>query len=93
MRMADRIRRTLESALAPATVAVIDDSGRHAGHAGNAGGGETHFQVRVVSPAFAGQGRVARHRRVNDLLAGEFGRGLHALQLTLLTPDEDAAGK
>lgn len=89
MRMADRIRERLESALEGATVTVTDDSGRHAGHAGNPqGAGESHFNVRVIAPAFAGQSRVARHRLVNGLLAAEFDKGLHALQLTLLAPDE-----
>ncbi|MCF4164032.1 BolA family transcriptional regulator [Zavarzinia compransoris] len=89
MRMADRIRETLQEALAPIVLEVVDDSARHAGHAGNPGGvGETHFQIRVVAAGFAGQSRVVRHRRVNQLLAAEFGRGLHALQLTLLAPGE-----
>lgn len=88
MRMADRIREKLEQALSPALVEVIDDSARHAGHAGHREGGETHFNVRVVAAAFKGQGRVARHRQVNVLLAREFADGLHALQLTLLAPGE-----
>lgn len=88
MRMADRIRERLESALDGAVVTVVDDSARHAGHAGAGEGGESHFNVRVVAPAFTGQGRVARHRLVNGLLAEEFGKGLHALQLTLLAPGE-----
>ncbi|MCW0181434.1 MAG: BolA family transcriptional regulator [Zavarzinia sp.] len=88
MRMADRIRARLETALDGAVVTVVDDSARHAGHAGAGEGGESHFNVRVVAPAFAGQGRVARHRLVNGLLAEEFGKGLHALQLTLLAPGE-----
>ncbi|WP_341475865.1 BolA family protein [Zavarzinia aquatilis] len=86
--MADRIRARLESALDGAEVTVIDDSARHAGHAGANEAGESHFNVRVRAPAFAGQGRVARHRLVNGLLADEFGKGLHALQLTLLAPGE-----
>lgn len=88
MRMADRIRERLEAALDGAEVTVIDDSARHAGHAGAGEGGESHFNVRVVAPVFAGQGRVARHRLVNGLLVEEFGKGLHALQLTLLAPGE-----
>ena len=88
MRMADRIRARLESALEGAEVTVVDDSARHAGHAGAGEGDESHFNVRVRAPAFAGQGRVARHRLVNGLLADEFGKGLHALQLTLLAPGE-----
>ncbi|WP_270934786.1 BolA family protein [Falsiroseomonas oryzae] len=87
-RRADRIAETLQAAFAPARVEVVDDSHRHAGHAGAAPGGETHYSVRVVSPAFAGMNRVARSRAVHEALAGEFGTGLHALALTLRTPDE-----
>ncbi|KAA2214541.1 BolA family protein [Teichococcus oryzae] len=85
---ADRIRNTLLSTFAPAEVEVIDDSHHHAGHAGARPGGETHYTVRVVSPAFAGQSRVARSRAVHEALAPEFSGGLHALSLRLLTPAE-----
>lgn len=89
---ADRIRAALEAAFAPAEVAVTDDSARHAGHAGARPGGETHYSVTVVSPAFAGQSRVARSRAAHAALAAEFAGGLHALALRLLTPGE-AAGR
>jgi len=85
---ADRIAATLRSRFAPAEVAVQDDSHRHAGHAGARPGGETHYSVLVVSPAFAGMGRVARSRAVHEALAAEFSGGLHALALTLRTPGE-----
>lgn len=85
---AERIRTALEAAFAPAEVTVTDDSARHAGHAGARPGGETHYSVAVVSPAFAGQSRVARSRAVHEALAGEFTTGLHALALRLLTPEE-----
>lgn len=85
---ADRIRRALDTAFAAARIEVTDDSHRHAGHAGAAPGGETHYSVVVITPEFAGLGRLARSRRVHDLLAGEFAGGLHALSLRLLTPDE-----
>ena len=88
MTRADRIARTLSAAFAPAEIAVVDDSHRHAGHAGAAPGGETHYSVRVVSPAFAGLNRVARSRAVHEALAAEFQGGLHALALTLRTPEE-----
>lgn len=85
---AERIRTTLQAAFAPAEVTVTDDSARHAGHAGARPGGETHYSVAVVSPAFAGQSRVARSRAVHEALAGEFTTGLHALALRLQTPEE-----
>jgi stress-induced morphogen len=90
-RRADRIAAALSAAFSPAEVEVADDSHRHAGHAGAAPGGETHYSVRVVSPAFAGMNRVARSRAAHEALAAEFASGLHALALTLKTPEEMAA--
>lgn len=90
MTRADRIRTALETAFAPAQVQVSDDSGRHAGHAGARPEGETHYSVLVVSPAFAGQSRVARSRAAHAALEAEFAGGLHALALRLLTPEEAA---
>jgi len=89
---AERIRAALEAAFAPAEVNVADDSARHAGHAGARPGGQTHYSVAVVSPAFAGLTRVARSRAVHDALAAEFADGLHALALRLRTPEEAAGG-
>jgi BolA protein len=88
---AERIRAALEAAFPPAEVRVQDDSHRHAGHAGARPEGETHYSVLVVSPAFAGMSRVARSRAVHEALAAEFGGGMHALALRLLTPEEAAA--
>ena len=85
---AERIAAALRAGFSPAEVAVVDDSAMHAGHAGARPGGETHYSVTVVSPAFEGMGRVARSRAVHDLLAAEFAGGLHALALTLRTPGE-----
>ncbi len=89
----ERIRALVSAALAPVLLEVRDDSAQHAGHAGAAPGGETHYSVLVVSDRFAGQGRVARHRMVNTALGSEFAQGLHALALTLRTPEEQAAIK
>ena len=69
---------------------IIDDSHRHAGHAGHDGLGESHFQVRIVSDAFAGKSRVERQRLVYDLLAAELKDRVHALSLTTQTPAEAA---
>jgi BolA family transcriptional regulator, general stress-responsive regulator len=87
---AERIRAALAAAFAPAEVTVSDDSDRHIGHAGARPEGETHYTVRVVSPAFAGLTRIDRSRRAHAALEAEFGTGLHALSLRLLTPDEAA---
>lgn len=90
---AERIRAALAAALSPTALEVVDDSARHAGHSGAQAGGETHYNVMVVSPAFAGQGRVARHRLVNQALGAEFASGLHALSLVLKAPGESLPGQ
>lgn len=77
----------LSAALAPVvSIDVRDDSAQHAGHAGAAAGG--HYSVTIVSSVFAGKARVARHRMVYDALAEAMQRGIHALAITALTPDE-----
>ena len=86
-----RLREALQEAFDPHLLQVADDSALHAGHAGAAPGGQTHYSIVLVSPAFRGQSRVARHRAVNAAVAAEFQRGLHALALTLRTPEEQAA--
>lgn len=87
---AARIRNALTAAFAPARLEIADDSARHAGHAGAQPGGETHYSVRMVSARFEGQSRLARSRAVHAALQAEFSTGLHALALTLRTPEEAA---
>ncbi len=90
MRVADRIRAKLTAGLQPTRLVIRDESHRHAGHAGARPEGETHFHVEVVSAAFAGASRIARQRRVYELLAEEMAGPIHALALTTSTPEEDA---
>ena len=80
----------LTESLAPERLEVINESHLHAGHQGGAmdGSGETHFRVRVVSPKFAGMGRIDRHRTINQALADELAGGVHALALELAAPGE-----
>ena len=87
---ADRLTAILTAGFAPSYLAIVDDSAKHAHHAGARDGGQTHYSVTIVSAAFAGQNRVARHRLVNAALAGEFATGLHALALVARTPEESA---
>jgi BolA protein len=89
MRVAQRIRDKLTSALHPTRLEIRDESHRHAGHAAARPEGETHFHIEIVAAAFAGESRVARQRRVYALLAEELAGPVHALGLTTLTPDED----
>ncbi len=89
MSVAETIRQKLTERFAPTRLAVIDESHRHAGHAGARPEGETHFAVTITSAAFSGLSRVARQRLVYDALKQELASGVHALSLATLTPDED----
>jgi BolA family transcriptional regulator, general stress-responsive regulator len=83
-----RMRETLMVALAPSRLDIVNESELHAGHRGSPGTGESHFRVLVVSPKFSGRSRVERHRMVNELLAPELKRGVHALALATYAPGE-----
>jgi BolA protein len=85
---ADRLRALLTARFSPLALDIVDESARHAGHAGARPGGETHYQVLMVADAFRGMSRLARSRAVHEALAGEFADGLHALALTLRAPEE-----
>ena len=86
----DRITETLAAAFAPIRLEVLDESHRHAGHAGSRPAGETHFSVYIVSDAFRGKSRIERHRMVNTALAQELAGGVHALAIHASTPGEAA---
>ena len=89
---ADRLETALRKTFAPTLLRIADDSARHAGHAGARPQGETHYNVLLVADAFRGIGRVARSRAVHEVLAEEFAGGMHALSLTLRTPEEQGQG-
>lgn len=82
-----RIRALLGEALQPQRLEVIDDSHKHAGHAG-ARGGQGHFSVDIVSAAFAGKLPLARHRMVYAALGSMMQDDIHALAIRARTPDE-----
>ena len=81
------IRERLTAALAPHSIDVQDDSAAHAGHAGARSGGG-HFQVTIVSAAFAGKSLVERHRMVYDALGAAMRDEIHALVIRAVAPDE-----
>lgn len=87
------IREKLTAALSPVRLEIEDDSWRHAGHHHEGGidarpGGESHFNLIVVSQAFEGRSRVQRQRTVNGLLRHELAGPVHALSIKALTPAE-----
>ena len=90
MSTAAEIRRRL-GALAPARLELVDDSARHAGHAGAAPGGETHWNLTIVSAVFAGKTTVARHRMIYQALGDLMQRPIHALSITAHAPGEPGA--
>jgi BolA protein len=83
------IREKLLIALEPTRLDVINESHLHAGHRSSPGTGESHYRVLIVSPAFTGKTRVARHRMVNEALADELNGRVHALALATYAPGED----
>lgn len=90
------IETKLRDAFAPERLLVLNESHLHAGHhhsesghhAAFDGSGETHFRVRIVSPAFATMSRVERHRAINRLLSDELEAGVHALAIEPAAPGE-----
>jgi BolA protein len=89
--VANTIRNKLSAAFQPQRLEVVDDSARHAGHAGAREGGESHFNVTVVADAFAGRSRVDRQRLINTALKEELAGPVHALSIKALAPGEPGA--
>jgi BolA protein len=88
MTVRDLITAKLTRAFAPHSLEVVDESHRHAGHAGHRPGGETHFRITIVADAFRGKNRLQRHRMINALLAAELSGGIHALAIHASAPGE-----
>ncbi|KAG6753763.1 hypothetical protein POTOM_041761 [Populus tomentosa] len=90
---ASRMKAKLQSSLEASLLEIEDVSHQHAGHAAMKGNtaGETHFNVKIVSPKFDGLNLVKRHRLVYDALAEELQSGLHALSIVAKTPQEEGA--
>jgi len=82
------MRQRLEQALAPSRLELRDDSAQHAGHAGAAPGGNTHWHVTIVAAAFEGKPVVARHRLVYQALGDLMQNPIHALQISARAPGE-----
>lgn len=83
---ADLLRARL-APLAPLRIELIDDSAKHAGHAGARSGGG-HYRLLIVSTQFTGKSTLARHRLVYAALGELMHSRIHALSIESLTPDE-----
>jgi BolA protein len=88
--VAAQIRERL-GALAPLHVDLLDESAKHAGHAGAAPGGNTHWKLTIVSAAFAGKSTVARHRMIYQALGELMQNPIHALSIAARAPGESDA--
>jgi BolA protein len=87
----EQLRLALQSELAPVSLEIIDDSAKHAGHAGAREGG--HYRVVIVAEAFKGRSQLERHRLVYAAVAplmaqAPMGQRIHALSITARTPEE-----
>ncbi len=82
-----QIRTELEKSFQPTELLIKDQSQLHAGHEG-AKDGKGHFEVTIVSEAFAGVNRVQRHRMVYDALGKLLETDIHALRIKAFAPSE-----
>jgi len=85
--VAQEIRARL-ALLQPERVELVDESEAHRGHAGYRDGGNTHWRLTIVAPAFAGKPTVARHRMVYQALGDLMQHPIHALAINARAPDE-----
>jgi BolA family transcriptional regulator, general stress-responsive regulator len=84
---AERLEARLRASLQPSELEIVDDSHRHAGHAG-AAGGHGHFTVQLVSERFTGLSVVRRHRLVYEAVGDMMQTDIHALSISALAPGE-----
>ena len=80
------IREKLEASFNPSQLEIIDESHKHAGHAGARGGG--HFVVHIVAEQFAGKNPIQRHRMVYDAMGELMQTEVHALSIKAEAPAE-----
>ena len=81
----ERLRRCLELRFAPSLLIIEDESHRHVGHAG-AAGGHGHFRIRIVAEAFRGVSPLSRHRMVYAAVGDLLNTDIHALAIEASPP-------
>jgi BolA family transcriptional regulator, general stress-responsive regulator len=80
----NRLRERL-AVLAPTHIEIVDDSAKHAGHAGARDGGG-HYNLTIESAQFAGKSTLARHRLIYAALGDLMQREIHALAIDARVP-------
>ena len=92
MNRLERIKKLLTT-IEPFYLEVKDDSAPHQGHIGvqelvkdlaPSSSPETHFTIKIGADIFTGKSLVKQHQIVNNLLANEFDKGLHALSIQIV---------
>ena len=82
-----RIEAILRDSFSPTHLLVKDQSHLHAGHAG-AQDGKGHYDVTIISDAFAGQRPLERHRMIYDALGEMMESDIHALRIDARVPQD-----
>ncbi len=90
MTVEEQIRQRLAT-LEPIALELVDESAKHAGHAGARPGGNTHWRLAIVSRAFTGKPVVARHRMIYQALGSLMQDPIHALAIEARAPGENGA--
>jgi BolA protein len=83
----EMIRERLTNTLQPTELDIIDESAKHAGHAGAASGGG-HFIVNISASIFKDKSLIQCHRLVYDAVDDIMHSEIHALSIQAKTPDE-----
>ena len=68
----------------PHFIAVENESYMHS----SGRGADSHFKIVLVSDAFEGISKVARHQKIYQLFSQDLKNGIHALALHLYTKQE-----
>ena len=93
MTIEEEIKQRVQQAFAPDYMELVNESYKHAGHAGDNGTGQTHFLLIIVSDVFQECSRIQRQQKVYANLQTLFSKGLHALSMRLYTVEEYRAAQ
>jgi len=84
--VAQEMETKLRGEFDPTRLEIVNDSGKHSGHSGDDGSGESHFTIVIEAPAFAGMNRLARQRAVIAALGDIVGERVHAVAIQASAP-------
>lgn len=84
MTLQEEIEDKLKKNYNPTHLEVTNESSKH--HVSK--GSESHFKLTIVAEFFNNQSMLERHRNINTLLAEELKNRIHALSMSILTPEE-----